>query len=399
MLLDFVLYLVALTVALPLVVFAVECLASLPPSRRRLMDAKGGRPRCGVLIPAHDEEQGIGRTIALVRAQLGPEDRLLVVADNCLDGTAAVARSMGAEVLVRVSDDRRGKGYALAAGIEHLLSVDPPEVVLVLDADSVPGPGLLEELGREAARTGRPVQSRYLFELPPNPSARDRISALAILFKNRIRLLGLGRLSGASHITGTGFAVPTALARPEFFASGHLTEDMELGLRLAGLGYPPIYRDDVQVTGVLPSGVRAATSQRTRWEHGHLSLLVKRGPNLLFRGLATLRWAPIALALDLLVPPLSLLFLMAGAAVVGAVLVLIFDSYRAPLTIILGATTLAVVSFLLAWARYGRGVVSLGELVRIPLYVLWKIPLYFRFLIKPQTKWVRTERDPVAKRG
>jgi cellulose synthase/poly-beta-1,6-N-acetylglucosamine synthase-like glycosyltransferase len=395
MLLDFLLYAVSIVVATPLVVFAAECLAALPPSRRK---PKSERPpaRVGVLVPAHNEEQDLGRTLGLIRAQLLPNDRVLVVADNCTDHTAQIARASGCESFERVDLERRGKGHALAAGLERMMSHEAPDVVVFFDADSVPRPGLVDALAADAIRTKRPIQSKYLFEVPPNATSRHQISALAILFKNRIRLIGLSRLGGACHITGTGFALPAELARPEFFASSHLTEDMELGLRLTSLGRPPLYRDDVEVTGILPTGDRASKSQRTRWEHGHISLLLHRGPQLLFQGIRTLRWNSVALALDLLVPPLSLLFLMAGVAVIFALLVMIFDSYRAPLSIILGSTALAMLGFLLAWARFGQKILTTRELVKIPLYVLWKLPVYLRFLSKPEKHWIRTERDPVA---
>lgn len=394
MLLDFFLYGLALVVALPLLVFSAECLAALAGPRKRRWS--GPRPRIGVLVPAHNEEAGLARTIELARAQLTTEDRLLVVADNCDDGTAEVARGAGAEVLERSDALRRGKGYALAAGLERLMAADPPEVAIVLDADSRPGPGLFETIATAAAASGRPVQSRYLFEAPPAPSSRDRISALAVLFKNRIRLIGLGRLADASHVTGTGFAIPARLVDPVAFASGHITEDMELGLRFAQAGRAPLYLDHAEVFGVLPTSDRAATSQRTRWEHGHLSLLLRRGPRLLAGGLLALNRGAIALALDLLVPPMSLLFLVAATAVPGALMIAVLDSYRAPLTIVLGSTGLAFASFVLAWFRYGRATIGAGELARLPLYVLWKVPLYLRFLVRPEKKWVRTERDATS---
>src|SRR5438105_1471528 len=96
-------------------VLTVEALAALLPRRRRPA-AAACRPRCAVLVPAHDEEAGVGRTLEAVRAQLAPGDRVLVVADNCADRTAAVAAAAGADVAERRDPARRGKGYALDFG-------------------------------------------------------------------------------------------------------------------------------------------------------------------------------------------------------------------------------------------------------------------------------------------
>src|SRR3954468_13749647 len=110
--LDILFYALAASLLVPLAVLPVEGLAALLP-RRRAAAADGPRPRCAVLVPAHDEEAGIARTLGDLLPQLGPGDRLVVVADNCADGTAAVARGAGAEVLERTDPDHRGKGYAL----------------------------------------------------------------------------------------------------------------------------------------------------------------------------------------------------------------------------------------------------------------------------------------------
>ena len=73
--------------------------------------------RTTVLIPAHNEGVGILPTIRDIQAQLGPNDSILVVADNCTDDTAAIVGAAGVEVAVRTDPVRRGKGYALEFGV------------------------------------------------------------------------------------------------------------------------------------------------------------------------------------------------------------------------------------------------------------------------------------------
>ena len=90
--------------------------------------------RTTVLIPAHNEGVGILPTIRDIQAQLGPNDSILVVADNCTDDTAAIVKAAGVEVTVRADPARRGKGYALEFGVRHL-RLNPPDVVVIMDAD------------------------------------------------------------------------------------------------------------------------------------------------------------------------------------------------------------------------------------------------------------------------
>src|SRR5258708_747412 len=93
---EVVLWIVTVLVLIPMTVLVAECLAALLPRRRPAIDPTAPRPTCVVLIPAHNEEAGIGATLKSLLPQLGPKDRLLVVADNCEDATAAVAHAHGA---------------------------------------------------------------------------------------------------------------------------------------------------------------------------------------------------------------------------------------------------------------------------------------------------------------
>src|SRR5205085_6347229 len=96
------------------------------PASRAAAPGASRRPRVAVLMPAHNEAAGIAASLATVTPQLVAGDRLLVVADNCVDDTAAVAAAAGAEVVQRRDTTRRGKGYALGFGLRHL-APDPPE--------------------------------------------------------------------------------------------------------------------------------------------------------------------------------------------------------------------------------------------------------------------------------
>ena len=126
--LDAVLLLCALALLVPLAVLTIECLAALLPAPREANALAGGRPACAVLVPAHDEESVLPATLDGLRRQLRPDDRLVVVADNCTDRTAVVARAAAAEVVERNDTEHRGKGYALAAGVDALRA-GPPAVM------------------------------------------------------------------------------------------------------------------------------------------------------------------------------------------------------------------------------------------------------------------------------
>src|SRR5262249_4385721 len=152
------------------VLFVLEILVSVAARspNRSLARPTGARPRVAVLLPAHNEATGLLPTVGDIKAQLRPGDRLLVVADNCNDDTAAIAAAAGAEVVERNNAEKIGKGYALDWGLQQL-RYDPPEMVVMIDADCRLSADAIEHLITNVAKTGRPTQALY-FMTAPDPS-------------------------------------------------------------------------------------------------------------------------------------------------------------------------------------------------------------------------------------
>jgi cellulose synthase/poly-beta-1,6-N-acetylglucosamine synthase-like glycosyltransferase len=392
---EVLLWLLVAVVLVPMAVLVAECLAALLPRRRPSPGPDAPRPACAVLIPAHDEETGIGRTLDSLRPQLRPGDRLVVVADNCTDRTAEVARSHGAVAVERHDPERRGKGFALDFGVRSL-EQQPPEVVVIVDADCVVHDGALDLLVRTAAR-GRPVQAAYVLDEPPQASYRQRLSAFAFTFKNVVRPLGLNRLGAACLLTGSGMAFPWQVLREARLASGNIVEDMQLGLDLAAAGHPPRFCPEARVSGELPASDRVAAGQRRRWEHGHLQTLLNQVPRLLAAAVRRGRPGLLGLALELSVPPLSLLFLLWAVALTGAVAFWQFaEGSPLPAAVAACGGLAVLLAIFAAWAKFGRDRLPLTALLAAPFYVLWKVPIYATFLFRRQKKWNRTEDRPAA---
>lgn len=391
MALDGVIRLGAIALLIPVGVLWTECVAAALPERSRSLLAASSC-RVDILMPAHNEARGIAPVLHALLPQLGNQDRLVVIADNCTDETAAIARAAGATVLERWETERRGKGYALDYGI-RALAADPPDVVILMDADCMAQPGTLDQIADLAHRTARPIQAVYLMEQPPQSTPTRAISALAFLVKNQVRPQGLERLGLPCLLTGTGMAFPWAVIQKAPLASSNLVEDMQLGLDLAIAGYPPRLCPTAQVLGCLPLQESAATSQRTRWEHGHLTTLKTQVPRLLAAAITQRRFDLLALALDLSVPPLSLLVMLWLGLAIAATVLLGLGGSSLPLVVTLIQAGLMGMAIAIAWSRFGQSVLPAKHLLSIPLYLLWKIPLYLKFIVRPQRQWVRTERD------
>lgn len=378
---------------IPIFVLFLECISAVFPIDEKINNSIFFyEDKISIIIPAHNEELSIETSISeLLKAVKNPK-RIILIADNCNDNTALIAQQMGVTVLERNNLEQRGKGYALDYGLAYL-AVFPPSVVIILDADCIVSPQHLQLIAKQATEKQRPIQAVYLMEQPSNSTPRDAISGFAFMVKNWVRPQGLSYWQLPCLLTGTGMAFPWSALKNISLASSNIVEDMKLGIDLAITGYPPLLAPEARVMGRLPSTNDAATSQRTRWEHGHLQTLLEQVPRLFKEGLKQHRIDLLALALELAIPPLSLLVLLwLGMTVIGIGSNLYFNNWWG-LIIQLTSGVFLFLAIFIAWYKFGRKQVSLTMLLTIPLYLLWKIPLYLFFLIRPQKEWVKTERD------
>jgi cellulose synthase/poly-beta-1,6-N-acetylglucosamine synthase-like glycosyltransferase len=385
----------ALLLSIPSAVFAAQCLRAARPRRSHPLESMQTEASVTVLVPAHNEADGIGRTVQSVLPQLQPGDRLLVVADNCSDHTAQVARGLGAEVIERQHASLRGKGFALDHGVKHL-SEAPTDLVLMIDADCVLHPGGLGILKQQGAFLQRPVQCCDLMQAPDGASLKTKVAAFAWLVKNKVRPLGSAGLGWPCQLMGTGMIFPWAVIRNAPLASGHLAEDMQLGASLAMQGMWPMYCDHALVTSSFPMSDAAQSAQRTRWEHGHLATIASQGPGLLTEALRQRSWKLLGMALDMCVPPLtSLVLMLCVLAALASINVLWHPSTVAMLVLCMTSLSLVAVltAVLVSWWVYGRETLSSAELRSIPAYVFSKVPVYAGFITRRQTHWIRTKRD------
>ena len=231
--------------------------------------------------------------------------------------------------------------------------------------------------------------------LRPDRSAPPlvQLSNFAFVLKNLVRQRGLQKLAGRVHLTGTGMAMPFGLFHVSGDTRSSIVEDLALGLDLADAGHPPMLVSNAFVWSGSASE-EGTLVQRRRWEGGFLSTALRQGPKEAWHGLARGKPRAVLAGLDLMIPPLALFaFLNVAALVVAGVLVLAIGGSWWPVIAQLVLLTLAMFAVLAAWAREGREFISLGVLARLPLYVLWKLPMYLGLARRGTPKeWLRTGR-------
>lgn len=381
--------LAAIILMLPVLVFLVQVLAAILLTKpTAIKQQANSRPIITVLMPAHNESLVIAESIKLILPQLSSQDHLLVVADNCNDDTAAIARNLGAVVIERTNLQERGKGYALDYGLQHL-KAKPPHILLIIDADCMVESDAINKLASASLAYQRPIQALYLMQSQPNPSLKARIAEFAWLVKNKVRPLGFKALGLPCQLMGTGMAFLWEDIIKVNLASGHIVEDMKLGVDFSRLNKAPLFLPEALVTSVFPPTVKATNTQRTRWEHGHLSVILTEAPRLFFEAIKSKNSQMLGLALDLIVPPLVVLSLL------GFSIFTISVALSIKLALILSTVLLLTLisAVLLAWGFFGRHIISFKQLCYAPIYALVKVPIYIKFFFNRQVEWVRSKRD------
>jgi cellulose synthase/poly-beta-1,6-N-acetylglucosamine synthase-like glycosyltransferase len=382
-----VLALPATAASLYLLLFTL--LSRAPPPALR----SSRRLRFDVIVPAHDEAAGIEGVVAGLRKLDWPAEgfRVLVVADNCTDSTAALARAAGAEVLERRDPTRRGKGYALDFAFQASQAHGWADAVVVVDADTGVSANLLEAFAGRIDDGAKAIQAHYGV-LNPHASWRTRLMAIALASFHRVRSRARERLQLSCGLRGNGWCVTPRLLRQVPYRAFSLAEDIEYGIELGLAGHRVHYADEAQVAGVMVSGEAAARTQRQRWEKGRFQLIRSRILPLLKAAGDPDGKVCLDLALDLLVPPLSYVAVNVAVLIVLAGIALLWDS-SAEIGLWLGLICgLCLLLYVLrGWQLSGVGVRGLMDLARVPSFVLWKVLLMLR--ARGSAEWVRTKRE------
>jgi cellulose synthase/poly-beta-1,6-N-acetylglucosamine synthase-like glycosyltransferase len=356
------------------------------------------RTRFELVVPAHDEELGIGATIAsLLALDYPPSMRsVTVVADNCSDATAARASETGVTVLERSDTSRRGKGYALAHAFERTLALGDEaavDAIVVVDADTRVTPNLLRAFDARFRSGAVAAQAEYCVANPKS-SWRTRLMHIGFTLFHDVRSRARERMGVSSGLRGNGMAFSVPLLRAVPHDAFSVVEDVEYGLRLGRAGHRVHYAGEARVFGDMVSSEKASRSQRRRWEGGRMVLARRHAGGLLADGLRGRSLLLIDLALDLLVPPITYVAL---AAMVGAGASVAWIAFaRGPWWTALPwcAALAGFATYVLRgiWlARVGPRVVL--DLAWAPVYMVWKVVLAIRSSPSREGEWVRTARE------
>ncbi len=351
------------------------------------------KTRFAVIMPAHNEELLLERLLDSVTRQDYPSNmiKLIVVADNCCDETAAIGRANGAFVLERCNLQLRGKGYAIKYALENI-NLDEHNAIFIVDADSIVEESTFRQLDLAITDGARIIQC-YNGIANPDDSWFTRLMDVSRTIGNEILEPAKEKINLSSHLMGNGMCFVNDVVSRYGWDAFSVGEDWEYYARTVLQGERIAFVNKARVYHRESVDLKQATSQRLRWSSGRFAIAVKYGSRLFLNGLTSRSLLKIDAALPLVFPnpslgiSLTLLFLMFGLFYPFPAHKGFFLSWFAVLGILQAAV------FLIGILYTNNKKKKLMALFLAPIFLIWKSGLDLLSIAGIGRKfWVRTER-------
>jgi len=343
------------------------------------------------LIPAHNEERLLPSLLENLRRIDYPRElyAVHVVADNCSDRTAELARQGGAIAHERFNTELIGKGYALEWLLQRIWeSNEPHDAIVILDADTIVSPNFLTVMDARLAQGERVIQAYYAVR-DPEQSWSAGLRAVALMAVHYLRPQARMVLGGSVGLKGNGMVFAADIVR-NYRWPASLTEDIEYHMALIMGGERVTLAPDALVWAEMPGTLRAAQSQNARWEQGRLEMVRRYVPRLLAAAAKRRSFLLFDAAVEQLIPPLSVVAISSVGTFIAMIILQNLPGVIAAAALIAGQGAYILAGLVLA--RAPRKVYQ--ALLYAPAFIAWKIWLYVRVLINRQQKgWVRTARN------
>ncbi len=345
------------------------------------------------IIPAHNEETVIVNLIESLKKQDYPKELLdiYVIADNCTDNTAKIAKEAGAIVYERFDEKNKTKGFAmnwfLNKKIEEKADYD---AFCIFDADNIVSVDFIKNMNKKLCQ-GEEVVQGYRDIKNPTDSWISAGYALFYWTMNRFYHLARYNLGLSPLINGTGFMVKFDIIKQEGWNTKTLTEDIEFSLKNIIKGRRIGWAIDAKVYDEQPIGFKQSWSQRSRWTVGHLQCMkyyttdlaksVKENKSLMnFDGLLYILGIPMMLLTFLLLAVNLAIYLVNGMTFID----LINNYSRYLFATFLMPIAIAVLIMVLDKRPIKP---MLKGLILYPIFMGSWILINLKCIIRPNTKW------------
>lgn len=277
----------------------------------RKKEKKSYKPKnkFAMIVAAHNEEVVIGKLIESMLNQDYPKELfdIFVIADNCDDNTAKVAREYGVYVYERFNKTEKGKGYALEWLFDKIFKMNNKyDAVAIFDADNLVSKNWCKEINSKMEEGYKVVQG-YIDSKNPNDSWIATSYSIAFWTQNRMFQLARANIGLSNQIGGTGFAVNTEVLKELGWGATCLTEDLEFTCKLILNGEKVGWAHDAIIYDEKPLTLKQSWVQRRRWMQGFTDVASRYFFKLIKKGLKTRKFFMLDCALYVIQPFFTLM--------------------------------------------------------------------------------------------
>jgi cellulose synthase/poly-beta-1,6-N-acetylglucosamine synthase-like glycosyltransferase len=369
----------------------------LPPKKHG--NPRNPQTRFAILIPAHNEA-------AVIEATLESAEKLdypaalfetVVVADNCTDETAQVARAYRVHVLERKDEKQRGKGFALHWAFEDLKEkgqFDAYDAFVIIDADTVFEPSFLRAMDARVTGGEMAIQG-YYDVISPEGSPMASLSYLGFALSRNLRYKGRTRLGWSSNLLGNGMCFSKEVIRRFGWGANSIVEDMEYAVMLRLNDIKVSFAPEAFVFAEIPETFKASRIQRSRWDIGRFQIRNKYLVGLIKEGFRKGDIGYLDMAMELLIPPFSL-FVVLCLVLFGLFLTSSFSGIDALSTMWLTIMLMLVAYILLGLIKAKAHWKTYKNLMYAPFFLLWRVKtVFWGYFAKIGDRWIKTTRKNI----
>ena len=349
-----------------------------------------------LLISAHNEEAVIGNLIRNLKDLDYPKELydIYVVADNCSDNTAKVARENGAIVYERFDLKRRGKGYSLEWMFKNLFALNIKyDAVGIFDADNLVSKNFLREMNKQL-HLGNKVVQGYLDSKNPNDTWISGNYSIAYWISNRLFQLPRHYLGLSCALGGTGFVMSVDVLKELGWGATCLTEDLEFSLKLVLKGMRVSWSHEAIIYDEKPLDLKQSLLQRKRWMQGHFNCAVRYFRKLMEKAFADKDLVAFDSAMYLLQPTVLVINFFAAISWLIGMLFTKNPVNAKPLSIAASFIAIAAITSINIIVLAVEGKLTkeiLLYFILFPLYGLTWVPAIIQgFLERQSNEWIHT---------
>lgn len=377
-------FVLAVLVLWPAIYLFILTLAALVARKQKLRISFPIEGHFAFVVPAHNEQDNIAQTIASLKKIQDHDFSIHIIADNCTDETARVAREHGAQVWERFDEHKRSKGYALEWAIPQITSSREVVAIAVIDADATLSENSVTLARYAFAYHADVLQSEYV--LTDARGYKDTLISIGFAAMNVVRGLGRRCLKTSDTLKGNGMWFKTEVLTRHPWRAYSLAEDFEFSIYLISKGIRVETLLGSKVTGLPARSNSGLEAQRVRWESGRLALVMQEFFPALKRFLRKPSHVNFDILSELATPPLALL-------VVFYAIFFLFSVHLISFLIAVIGLSLLATHVILAIPIGGLPARSYFYLLLSPLYIAWKMALLPKIWFSRKSKtWVRAQR-------